>query len=154
MILIFHYNSVAKIINKFKLCQISALNISKYDKFFAFYNYFVILFVEIQRLTPCKEVYQVIEWSMTARRFPLFNASSMRSWMINSQQTPKAMICGKVRAVTRRKARLSVLVVTSRPIATTATSTTLPRTTSHYIAYTNNFVWKLRCFISFRTNCL
>lgn len=61
MILIFHYNSVAKIINKFKLCQISMLNTSKYDKFCVFYNYFVILFVEIQRLTPCKEVHQGIE---------------------------------------------------------------------------------------------
>ena len=34
-------------------------------------------------------------------------------------------------SVARRKARLNVLVVTSKPSATTATSTMLPRTTSH-----------------------
>ena len=61
MILIFHYNLVAKIMIFFYFRQIRALNIYKYDKFFAFYNYFVILFVEIQRLTPCKEVHQGIE---------------------------------------------------------------------------------------------
>ena len=115
----------------FYFCQILALNIYKYDKIFTFYNYFVILSVKTQRLTPCKEVHQGIEWSMTARCFPLFNASSRRSWMTNSLPTQKAMICGKVRGVTRRKARLNVLVVTSKLSATTITSTILPRTTSH-----------------------
>ena len=110
MILIFHYNSVAKIMILFYFRQIHALNILKYDKFFAFYNYFVILSVKIQRLTQYKEVHQGTEWSMTARCFPLFDASSMRSWMTNSLPTQKAMICGKVRGVTRRKARLNVLV--------------------------------------------
>jgi len=61
MILIFHCNLVAKIMILFYFRQIHALNISKYDKFFAFYNYFVILSVKIQQLTPCKEVHQSIK---------------------------------------------------------------------------------------------
>lgn len=60
-ILVFHYNSVAKIMILFYFCQIHALNILKYDKFFVFYNYFVILPVEIQQLTPYKEAHQGIE---------------------------------------------------------------------------------------------
>jgi len=55
------YNSVAKIMILFYPRQILALNILKYDKLCAFYNYFVILFIEIQRLTPYKEVHQGIE---------------------------------------------------------------------------------------------
>jgi hypothetical protein len=48
-------------------------------------------------------------------------------------QNPKAMTCRIVNSVALRKARLNVPVITSRPSATTTTSTTLPRTTSHYM---------------------